>query len=160
MKYYMQIILFLFFTVAIMSSQSSASQSTVAVAVSQIGNGEISCDNCGEYVKQYNRGLEAAWCAGFASWVMHQSGRMDGRYYLRARDYWKNEKHVSDPRPGDVVVFSRGNNPELGHVGILEKISGETMVVIEGNSGKFPAKVKRVCYSKKPKTLLGFVRPQ
>ena len=137
---------------------ASADTNIVSIARSQIGLGEIGGDNKGSVVRQYTKGSEVAWCAGYVSWVMKKAGYMDGRYYLRARDFWEKEHHVKNPRAGDVIVFSRGKNPRLGHVGIVESVKDGVITTIEGNTGEYPSKVKRITYRKTPKNLLGFVR--
>jgi len=130
----------------------------VRIAQSQIGKGEIYGDNKGPEVKKYTKGQEVAWCAAFVSWVRFRSGQSDN-YFLAARSYWKNygHKRVGVPRPGDLIVFSRGSKG--GHIGIVEKVQGGTITTIEGNSGKFPAKVRRFTYKLGSiKNLLGFIR--
>lgn len=133
----------------------------VSVARSQIGKGEVGGDNLGPQVKQYTKGKEVSWCAGFVSWTLTKAGKIRGNYYLSARSYWNmKSRRVEKPLPGDIICFWRGNiNSKLGHVGIVESVSDENIVCIEGNSGKYPSKVKRVTYKMgKIKNLLGFVR--
>lgn len=134
------------------------SESVVDIARSQIGHGEIGGDNRGKYVKEYTRGREVAWCAGFVSWVLNKAKRTKN-YHLRARSFWEDYRfnRVRTPKPGDVVVFKRGN--KSGHVGIVESYSKGILRTIEGNSGEFPAKVKRKTYkTSEIKNLLGYVR--
>ncbi len=133
----------------------------VKVAQSQIGKGEQYGDNKGPIVKKFTRGKEVAWCAGFVSWTLRQSGK-DKPYLLSARSYWTTykSKRTKNPRPGDVIVFYRGTpGSGQGHVGIVEKIHGNKLTTIEGNRGPFPAKVRRFHYTLGhiPK-LIGFVR--
>jgi uncharacterized protein (TIGR02594 family) len=131
----------------------------VAVAQGEIGRGEIGSDNHGPDVKKYLQGEEGkSWCAGFVSYCLARSG-YKGRYILRARDYMKVGRIDKSPRPGDLIVFWRVNRDgRLGHVGIVEKVLGNRIVTIEGNTGEFPAKVKRHEYTigQIPR-LLGFV---
>lgn len=135
------------------------SSEIVEIAKSQIGRGETMSDNHGKDVRRYTRGQDVAWCAGFVSWVLTEAGRLrDSQYFLSAREYWNmTDKRVKEPRPGDVICFTRGSG-WTGHVGIIEKIEGNKIITIEGNVGKFPAKVKRVTYNGHIKNLLGFVR--
>jgi uncharacterized protein (TIGR02594 family) len=128
----------------------------VSVAQSEIGHGEQGSNNKGIYVRQYLNGREGLpWCAGFVSYCIKKSG-VNLPYTLRARDYLNLGKKVPNPKAGDIIVFSRGH--AAGHVGIVEKVSGSSIVTIEGNTGEFPSKVKRITYKSKPKNLLGYIR--
>lgn len=129
----------------------------VQIAESQIGKGEIGGDNKGPEVRKYTRGKEVAWCSGFVSWVRSRAG-YEGTYILHARSYWTSSRiRTTKPKPGDVIVFRRGGHG--GHVGIVEKVQGQTITTIEGNVGPYPAKVKRQTYTiGHIQNLLGFVR--
>lgn len=131
---------------------------TVRIAESQIGRGEIGGNNQGPIVEMYTRGQNVAWCAGFVSWVRSQAGDK-GPYLLSARSYWTSGhfKRVSRPKPGDFIIFYRGSHS--GHVGIVEKVQGARITTIEGNVGRYPAKVKRFRYTLGHiRKILGFVR--
>lgn len=131
----------------------------LSIARSQLGRGETCGDNCGEDVLKYTRGQNVAWCAGYVSWVMTKAGKMKGKYTLSAREFSRIGVKTNNPMPGDVIVLRRGKSGRLGHVGIVEKIYKDKIVCIEGNVGKFPAKVKRITYSRKNiKNLIGFYR--
>lgn len=139
----------------------SKQSSIVEIARSQLGKGEEGGNNHGVSVRKYTRGSEVAWCAGFVSWVLQESGHQQ-KYLLSAREYWAHYKthRTKNPRPGDIICFYRGSRGNrLGHVGIIEEVKGFKIITIEGNVGKYPAKVKRVEYQigKIPK-LLGFIR--
>ena len=129
--------------------------SVLDIARSQIGQGEIGGDNRGATVKKYTHGQEVAWCAGFVSWTLHKAGKTTP-YMLAARSYLNVGTKVKNPKPGDVVVFKRKGG---GHVGIVESVDGDRLVTIEGNVGKFPARVKRMTYRlDHMSNLLGFIR--
>ena len=136
------------------------SSQIVKVAQSQIGIGENGGDNRGKIVRKYTKGKEVAWCAGFVSWVIREATQR--KYYtLSAKNYWNDFKdnRVSNPRPGDIICFNRGTSGRLGHVGIVETVKGGIITTIEGNVGKYPAKVKRLTYKVNHiPNLLGFVR--
>lgn len=138
------------------SPKAGASEITpLAVAQSQIGKGEAGANNCGPYVRRYLNGREnLPWCAGFVSYCFRRAG-YNLPYTLRAKNYLKYGKEVSHPIPGDVIVFTRRGG---GHVGIVEQVKGDTIITIEGNTGKYPSKVKRVIYNGKPKNLLAYIR--
>lgn len=131
---------------------------TVRIAESQIGKGEIGGNNQGPIVEMYTRGQDVAWCSAFVSWVRFQSGQRSN-YFLSAKSYWKSyySQRVTSPRPGDLIIFSRSHSQ--GHIGFVEKVQGCTVTTIEGNVGKYPAKVKRFHYRLGCiNHLLGFVR--
>ncbi len=134
----------------------TARADVVSVAQSQIGLGEVGGNNKGMYVRKYLNGQEGLpWCAGFVSWCVREAG-YDIPYLLRAKSYLKYGEVVNDPQPGDIVVFSRKGG---GHVGIIERVTKDKIISIEGNLGAYPSKIKRVIYKRgQIKNLLGFVR--
>ena len=150
------IILLIAIAVCLFFGVKSCKADVLSIAQSEIGRGESIGNNCGSDIRRYLRGQEGLpWCAGFVSYCLKKSG-VNTRYTLRARDYLTLGKKVQNPQPGDIAVFSRGQGS--GHVGIVEKVSGPSIVTIEGNTGKFPSKVKRITYKSKPRNLLGYVR--
>jgi uncharacterized protein (TIGR02594 family) len=72
-----------------------------------------------------------------------------------ARSFLKYGKQVDGPRVGAIVVLTRGNNGQSGHVGIVRGTDGEgNPIVISGNHGK------RVAESVYPKhKVLGYFMP-
>lgn len=135
----------------------------IPIAQKEIGNGEIGGNNKGQYVQQYNRGMEAAWCAGFVSWVLEQDGYSKLAYSRSAKAIYneaKSKNMVSDtPNKGDLIVFWRESPTSWkGHIGFVEEVKGEYIYTIEGNVGDFPAKVSRFKYHKnKVPKLLGYI---
>lgn len=137
--------------------------SVVDAARSQIGCGERIKNNCGKDVEEYTGGPHVAWCAAFVSWCLVNSDIHTLTYTLRARDIWNEgcrlNMRVKTPRTGDIICFKRGKNPALGHVGIVEYVDENTITTIEGNTGKFPSKVRRITYNRNNiKDLLGYIR--
>lgn len=59
---------------------------------------------------------------------------------------WKRGKYT--PLPGDIVFFDWNHNGGLDHVGIVEKVSGEYIYTIEGNSSNRVARRKYKLTSK------------
>lgn len=135
---------------------SALADTPLQIAQSQIGLGEIGGNNQGIYVNKYLNGRDnLPWCAGFISYCLKKSG-VKISYTLRARDFLNLGKQINNPKPNDLIVFSRQGG---GHVGIVEKISPDEITTIEGNVGDYPAKVKRFTYKRNHiKNLLGFVR--
>ena len=135
----------------------SAPSAPVAIAEANIGRGETFADNSGPWVERYTRGSRVAWCAAFVSYVYKEAGYRIP-YTLRARDFLKIGERRSKPVAGDVVVFRRGST--MGHVAIIVKVvDAKNFWVIEGNHGRFPAKVKRsfVSIGERGREVLGFI---
>ena len=74
------------------------------------------------------------WCAAFVGAMINRAG---GRptYELLARSYleWGTVVKWEDARPGDVIVFQRGNSSWQGHVAFFEKWNGKYVQVLGGN---------------------------
>ena len=160
MRIFFFILLFLF--IGSVDPALSAENRIVEIARSQLGKGEIGGNNKGSQVKAYTLGQEVSWCAGFVSWVLKEAGVSRQKYLLSARRYWVDYKanRVKTPRAGDIICFYRGIRGDwIGHVGIVEKVQGQTLVTIEGNVGRYPARVKEIRYRiGHIPHLLGFVR--
>lgn len=117
----------------------------LTVAQSQIGLGEIGGNNKGKYIKKYLNGQEGLpWCAGFISYCLKKAN-VDFKYTLRAKDFLKIGKPVTNPQAGDLIVFTRKGG---GHIGIIEKVTKDKIITIEGNTGKYPSVVKRIIYAR------------
>lgn len=46
-----------------------------------------------------------------------------------------HKKGTYTPRRGDIAIWTKKGDPAHGHVGIVKKIEGDTVWIIEGNSG-------------------------
>jgi uncharacterized protein (TIGR02594 family) len=138
------------------SIESSRGLATLRIAQGEIGNGEQSGNNMGRYIQRYNGRQGLPWCAGFISYCVKQAG-VKLPYTLRAKDYARYEHSISkkEASSGGIVIFNRIGG---GHIGIMESISKEGFISIEGNVGKFPAKVKRVKHRWSEKSIYKFVR--
>lgn len=91
------------------------------------------------------------WCATFVSAVSIKCGATDTIptecsctkmiELLKAKSAWE-EKDSYIPKPGDLILYDwqdTGKGENLGsveHIGIVEKVSGNTITVIEGNKGE------------------------
>lgn len=77
---------------------------------------------------------EVPWCSSFVNWVMEQVG-YQGTSSARARSWAKWGKKIKDPKPGAIVILSRGKNPALGHVGFFMGFanSGRSVSILGGN---------------------------
>lgn len=129
-----------------------ASNDIVAIAQGELGTMEkpIGCDSanssqkgsCGPIDKYTDSHLEY-WCADFVSWVYKQSGKpftggASGGWRIASVDSveawfrnfqnWQDNGPSANPAPGSVVVF------HSSHVGIVEKVQGNNLVIISGNT--------------------------
>lgn len=77
---------------------------------------------------------ETAWCAAFVGAMLKRAG-IKGTGKLTARSYldWGVPVERKDARPGDIVIFERGNSSWQGHVGFFVKDRGALIDVLGGN---------------------------
>ena len=135
------------------------------IAQNEIAAGACEQDenNAGPFVEKYLLGLAeppANWCAAFVSWCYLEAFKRSYsappkdwdfyrfRYSLSARaihnEFKKYNRLVDVPVPGDLIFFWRGSiNSWMGHIGLVFAIDLDLnkLITIEGNKGKFPAKV-------------------
>jgi uncharacterized protein (TIGR02594 family) len=112
-----------------------------------------------DFIKSFS-GIEidpaqTAWCAAFVNGVLGAGG-IDGTGQLNARSFLNFGTAVSEPRVGDVVVFSRGD-PDgwQGHVGFFKGYDANGNILVLG--GNQSDGVSVASYS--ADTLLGVRRP-
>lgn len=153
-KILLALIFLLIFNSAVFAKENIA-EKILITARGEIGNGEIGKNNSGEHVEKYLQCKERrAWCAGFVSYVLKQSG-VEVKYTLRAKTFLTYGKKIETPQSGDISIWTRKGG---GHVGIVEQVFNTHYITIEGNKGKFPAKVKRVKHLYNEKNFIEFRR--
>lgn len=101
-----------------------------------------------EIIDGYNNGISPlpryyrvtyydAWCATFVSYVLLKCGAINAPYecscYYMVQKAKKNKQIVKTPKVNDLVIYDWGNNGSLDHVGIIYKIVGNNLYVVEGN---------------------------
>lgn len=82
------------------------------------------------------------WCAfmlqACLAYVEKKTGRLSALYpSAHCKTMWLNSKTelaTTSPRPGDIVVWSVGEDG-LGHVGVIESMNSLVLHTIEGNTG-------------------------
>lgn len=135
----------------------------------------------GNYTK-YARDLDAiphfyngpkqgfAWCDVFYDWLMVKAFGADlAKLMLCQPDdsagagcsfsalyYRQAGRFYDDPEPGDQIFFTYQVG-EVSHTGIVEQVSGGTVVTIEGNSSDG---VNRRTYQKNSGSIYGYGRPK
>jgi len=116
----------------------------LAIARAEIGTHEIAGSRDNPRVLEYHqatslkaRNDETSWCSSFVNWTMQQAG-VRGTHSAAARSWlsWgqavaRDTAHV---RPGDVIVFPRGNNPAQGHVAIVSEVLDDGRVRVVGGN--------------------------
>lgn len=146
-------------------------RATLLIAFTQIGRGESGKNNRGPDVETYrnHRGPRGPWCAAFVSWCLESASERLGvkppkrshgakRLFANIKKYGGVE--VERPLPGDIALWQRGAAGSWnGHIGIVSRASNDGgFWAIEGNRGRFPARVNEFNHQVGEGSLLGFVR--
>jgi hypothetical protein len=115
----------------------------LAVAVTQLGVHEKTNKNDGPevemYLKSVGLGKGNPWCMAFAYWCVSQAATATGeRNYLRKTGsvmmQWNSTlcKRSLTPEPGAIFIMDFGGG--TGHTGFVEKVEGEYVYTVEGNT--------------------------
>jgi len=109
------------------------------------------------------------WCSYFATDMWRKAGVNIPNYGFTGDVYrWGQEhgkaygaKNLDEARPGDVLLFGTGpeNTSTSKHIGIVEKVDGNTVWTIEGNAGPGTNQVVRVKHTLSSATFYGGVHP-
>jgi hypothetical protein len=108
------------------------------IAFSQLGvQEEPKGSNWGKDVKKYLNSVginfPASWCMAFVYWCHKEAGLPAIKTGGVLAAWNKGKKYrVTEPQPGDVFIMDYGKG--LGHTGIIEKVEGEILHTIEGNT--------------------------
>jgi uncharacterized protein (TIGR02594 family) len=97
---------------------------------------------------------KTAWCAAFVNATLQENG-LSGTGALNARSFLNWGSEVKTPKLGDVVVFSRGSDPNAGHVGFFKGFDENGDILVLGGNQSDSVNIQS--YSKD--RLLGFRRP-
>ena len=133
----------------------TAARGELARGVHEMPNGSNEAPRIARYrsAVRWSSG-PAAWCGYFVSWVARQAGAPIGeggqgiglvseiRRWAMRTGRW-----TTRPRRGSLVVFRHA------HVGVVERVSGGSVVTIEGNHSNRVARVWR-----SPREIRGYVR--
>jgi len=160
---------------------SEIGRTALRVGMQEMWNGarELNKNNAGEFVQKYLQRddadeLQWSWCAGFVSWCYmtaseHLEVSMPFKYTGGAQNLYNQiEKKggayeaskENPPMPGDICTWWRGETKGWqGHVGMVWGYNNGMVYVLEGNAGRFPARVRVFDYvlDDMPK-FIGFAR--
>ena len=134
----------------------------VDVAIAEIGYSETG-NNSTKYGKWYGMN-GAAWCHMFVSWCANQAGVKtsivpktascsSGMNWFKKKNLFKYKGKYT-PKRGDIIYFCSAGS---SHVGIVEKVSGNTVHTVEGNTSN---KVARRSYSLNAARITGYGVPK
>lgn len=139
------------------------------VATSNLGFGEQGANNKGRFIEAIGGKPGQEWCAYFAGYCYERAYERLGfdmpfKRSAGAKRLTKNLGKVGklftnplEAKPGDLVCWSRGRLGWQGHVGVVESVDEDGIIhTIEGNVGRFPAKVKRLTHDVRKERLYRF----
>lgn len=112
------------------------------IAMAELGQAEIAGDEDNprvvEYLKAVDLSLpdkridEISWCSAFVNWVMLQCD-IEKTNKALAKSWLKWGLDIQEPTFGAVVVFDRGTEPWMGHVGFVVDVTPSYIYVLGGN---------------------------
>lgn len=124
-------------------------QQILEKASAEVGTVETG-SNCQPYSPQC-----VSWCALFAMWAWEEAGvDVDNENYAFTGNVYTTGQEkgtaydaasLDQAEPGDVLLFGTGpaSASTSRHIGIVEKVEGDTVTTIEGNSGDNADRVQR-----------------
>lgn len=129
-------------------------------------------DALGDWYNGKKNGYD--WCDVFVDWCFYKTFGKDLALKLTCQplhslgagtkysmNYYKNkgQLYTNDPQPGDQIFFNFTSNPStVSHTGLVEKVVGNYVYTIEGNSGN-PSAVRGCRYPLTYKSIVGYGRP-
>ena len=134
----------------------------ISLAIEQLGNDYTTyCKDMG-----YNYRIE--WCACFISWLAEKLDITDiipvdmscNRQISKFKvlGVWHNDRNFQS---GDIIYYDWDISGDADHVGIIEKVNGMSLTVIEGNNGNYPNdRVRRREISSASSLIFGYARPE
>ena len=134
----------------------------ISLAIEQLGNDyETYCKDMG-----YSYRIE--WCVCFISWL---AKKLDITNIIpvdiscnsqikkfKALGVWHTDSNIQS---GDILYYDWDSSGDADHVGIIEKVNGMSLTVIEGNNGNFPNdRVRRREINSASSLIFGYARPK
>ena len=134
----------------------------IALAIEQLGNNYIKyCNDMG-----YSYRIE--WCVCFISWLAKKLDITNiipvdiscNSQIKKFKDLgvWHTDSNIQS---GDILYYDWDSSGDADHVGIVEKVNGNTLTVIEGNNGNYPNdRVRRREINRNSSLIFGYARPK
>lgn len=150
-----------------MAQPSEVALKALEIAKTQLGKEEKPRgSNWGEDVQKYLNSVginfPASWCMAFCYWCYKQAGPNALMKTGGVLAQWNTipEKFRSKfPSEGALMIFDHGKG--LGHVGMVERVDGDILHTIEGNTNDEGVRegfeVCRKIRNTKDKTLKGYI---
>lgn len=125
------------------NSNAGGNIAHVIEARNHIGKGYNQMSKIGHMTK----GL---WCCDFTVFCMKKAGNLPvaptsstrdlfSKFKAKGKSKYMDEARSYTPKSGDIIFFnndsSRASGLKIDHVGIVEKVEGQKITTIEGNSG-------------------------
>lgn len=134
----------------------------IALATEQLGNDYTT------YCKDMGYSYRIEWCACFISWLAEKLGITDiipvdmscnsQIKKFKSMGVWHTDRNFQS---GDIIYYDWDNSGDADHVGIIEKVNGMSLTVIEGNNGNFPNdRVRRREINSASSLIFGYARPK
>lgn len=145
-------------------------QKTLEIAIAQIGVEEMpKYTNSGPeveiYLKSVGLGKGYSWCMAFIYWCTQNASKQTNLQNPLKKtggvlDQYNSRPLLKQitPKEGDIFIMDLGKG--LGHTGIVEKVSGDIIHTIEGNTNENGSREGyKVCRRKREtKSIKGFLR--
>ncbi len=134
----------------------------ISLAIEQLGNDYTTyCKDMG-----YNYRIE--WCACFISWLAEKLRITDvipvdmscnsQIKKFKSMGVWHTDRNFQS---GDIIYYDWDNSGDADHVGIIEKVNGMSLTVIEGNNGNYPNdRVRRREINSASSLIFGYAQPK
>lgn len=153
----------------------------VDTAKSFIGTKEPSGDD--QFIKAYNASvgtnfnMQTAWCAMFVTYCARMAGvptsvipnfascTVSINTFFKPKGCWHLRSSGYKPQPGDLIYYDWNGDGLPQHVGIVQEISGNKVITIEGNTSNPNNRAdKDGVYNKNyvltSRYILGYVEPK
>ena len=134
----------------------------INLAIERLGN------NYATYCKDMGYSYRIEWCACFISWLAKKLNitniiPVDMSCNSQIAKFknlgvWHTDRNI---QAGDIIYYDWDNSGDADHVGIIEKVNGMSLTVIEGNNGNFPNdRVRRREINSASSLIFGYARPK
>ena len=134
----------------------------INLAIEQLGN------DYNTYCKDMGYNYRIEWCACFISWLAEKLGITDiipvdmscnsQIKKFKSMGVWHTDRNFQS---GDIIYYDWDISGDADHVGIIEKVNGMSLTVIEGNNGNYPNdRVRRREINSASSLIFGYARPK